>query len=337
MHVVSITGERRCEIVERPEPRVAGRFAKVKVLAAPMCTEVGNYCRGDQTDCLGHEAAGVVVEAGPQCKVPVGTRVIAMPLHGCGACDLCMAGDHILCPNGVDVHAANASPSGAATYAQFCLKADHLLLRIPDDIDTDHASMACCGLGPTFGAMKRMNVTATDTVLISGLGAVGLGGVVAASFFGARVIGLEPNAFRAELAKRLGCEHVVDPRDADAALHQVMEITGGAGVEKSIECSSQETAPALLVRAARRKGQITSVGWGGPVNARDLVAKGLSFHGQWHWNHQLHAGEMFRLIRGTREKLDQLITHRLPMGEVKDAWELQAAGRCGKIVLHPWG
>src|SRR5215207_6473045 len=130
MQVVSITGERRCEIVERPEPTVAKNFAKVKILAAPMCTEVGNYCRGDRTDCLGHEAAGVVVESGPRSKVPVGTRVIAMPLHGCGQCELCMAGDHILCPNGVDVHAANNSPTGAATYAQFCLKADHLLLPI---------------------------------------------------------------------------------------------------------------------------------------------------------------------------------------------------------------
>ena len=107
-------------------------------------------------------------------------------------------------------------------------------------------------------------------------------------------------------------------------------------MDKAIECSSQEDAPSLLVRATRRRGQIASVGWGGPINARDLVGKGLTFHGQWHWNHQLYAGEMFRLIRGTREKLDQLITHRLRMSRVKDAWELQAAGRCGKIVLHPW-
>src|SRR5687768_13552112 len=83
MQVVSITGERRCEVVERPEPKVAANFAKVKILAAPMCTEVRDYWCGRQTDCLGHEAAGVVVEAGPQCKIPVGTRVIAMPLHGC--------------------------------------------------------------------------------------------------------------------------------------------------------------------------------------------------------------------------------------------------------------
>ena len=109
--------------------------------------------------------------------------------------------------------------------------------------------MACCGLGPTFGAVKRMNVTAGDVVLISGLGAVGLGGVIAARFYGARVIGLEPNEWRGELAKRLGCEVVIDPRDADAAIHQIMEMTTGVGVDKAIECSSQEGAPSLLVRA----------------------------------------------------------------------------------------
>src|SRR5436190_20666171 len=105
MKVVAVTGERKCEIIDRPEPKVCGNFAKVKILAAPMCTEVGMYVHGQKTECLGHEAAGEIVEAGPACHLKVGMRVIAMPLWGCGRCDLCMSGDHIHCPNQPDPHA----------------------------------------------------------------------------------------------------------------------------------------------------------------------------------------------------------------------------------------
>ena len=59
------------------------------------------------------------------------------------------------------------------------------------------------------------------------------------------------------------------------------------------------------------------------------------------WNHTsifsflLYAADMLRLIRGTKQKLNQFITHRLPMEKVQEAWELQGQGKCGKIVLHP--
>jgi L-iditol 2-dehydrogenase len=78
------------------------------------------------------------------------------------------------------------SEYGDSTYAEFILKPSWLLPVIPEDISYNHGSMLCCGLGPTFGAMERMRVGAFDTVLITGMGPVGLGGVVNALYRNAR-------------------------------------------------------------------------------------------------------------------------------------------------------
>ena len=335
MDVVAITGRRTCEIVDRPEPRIRGDFVKVAIRAAPMCTEVHAYRDGGVGDCLGHEAAGEVVEVARPGRVAVGDRVVVMPGHGCGKCSLCLSGEHIHCEHPVDPYELCGSETGRATYAQYCIKQDWLLVPIPEDISTDHASMACCGLGPTFNAMQQMAVNALDTVLVSGLGAVGLGAVVNARCRGARVIALEGNEYRSALGQALGAEAVIDPND-EHRLERILELTGGRGADKSIEACSAETAPAFLVQATRRKGQVASVGWGGPMLAREIVGKGLTVHGVWHWNHYRDADAMFTTIRRSRDLLDKMITHVFPLREVARAWELQLTGRCGKIVLHPW-
>ena len=335
MKVVAITGKRTCEIVECPEPRIKGEFVKVAIRAAPTCTEWHAYRDGAITDSLGHEAAGEVVEIAQPGSVAVGDRVVVMPQYGCGKCNLCLSGEHIYCQQPVDPYLYCESQTGRATFAQVCIKQDWLLVPIPEDISYDHASMACCGLGPTFSAMQQMRVNALDTVLVSGLGAVGLGAVVNARCRGARVIALVSNQYRAALAKTLGVEAVIDPQD-EHRLERILELTDGRGADKSVETSSAETAPAFLVQATRRKGQVASVGWGGPIMARDIVAKGLTVYGIWHWNHYRDAQAMFNTIRQSRAMLDKIITHVFPMREVSKAWELQLAGKCGKIILHPW-
>ncbi len=335
MKVVSITGKRQAEVVDRPDPCIKAPFVKVKIHAAPMCTESHAYAGGNVTDCLGHEAAGEVVEAEKGSRVSPGDRVVVMPQFGCGTCELCLSGNYIHCRNALDPYAYCASDTGRATYAQYCIKQDWLLVPIPDDLSFDHASMACCGLGPTFNAMQRMQVNALDTVLISGLGPVGLGGAVNGIARGARVLALESHPFRAELARSIGVEAVIDPADPDK-LQKILDLTGGHGADKSVETSSAEEAPAFLVEATRPRGEIASVGWGGPVLARAMVGKGLTFHGVWHWNHFLDTGAMWTTIRKSKSLLETMITHTFPMHSVIDAWELQLSGNCGKIILHPW-
>ena len=171
-------------------------------------------------------------------------------------------------------------------------------------------------------------------MLVSGLGPVGLGAVVNARFRGARVLALETNPWRADLARRMGVEAVIDPT-SESALQEILDLTDGRDADKSVETSSAEGAPAFLVQATRRKGQIASVGWGGPILARDIVAKGLTVHGAWHWNHLRDGEAMWRTIRGSAALLDQQITHGFPLRRVQDAFELQLTGQCGKVILHP--
>ena len=334
MKVAAITGPRQCAVVERPDPVIQGSFVKVKITVAPMCTEFKSYKEGGVGDVLGHEAAGEVAEVARSGRLKVGDRVVVMPQYPCGRCELCLAGDYIHCEHSLDPLAVCASPTGTATYAQYCIKEDWLLLSIPEDISTAHGSMACCGLGPTFGAVQRMAVDALDTVAVVGLGPVGLGAVINASYRGARVIGVESNPYRAALARQLGAQVVIDPNDPEA-LRQLKEHTSGRGADKVIECTAVPAAQKFAIQAARRRGQVAFVGWGGHIELDNMIPQGLSLHGCWHWNLQDET-RMWQTIRANHAKLDQMITHRFGLSKVQDAWELQLSGKCGKVLIDPW-
>ena len=212
------------------------------------------------------------------------------------------------------------------------------MIPIPDEVSTLHGGLACCGLGPTFNAMKQMEVSTFDTVLITGMGPVGLGGVINATYRGARVIVAEIDPYRAALAKTLGAEAVVDPTQPDA-LAQILDLTEGRGVDKAADCSGAAAAQRLLIDAVRRKGQVAFVGEAGDLTiqvSQDLIRKGIILRGIWHYN-LADTPAMMRLIRRSGDKLDQFLTHTFPMSRVQDAWALQASGACGKVALDPWG
>ena len=96
MKCVAITGERRAELVETPDPQARGEFVVVKVHAAPMCTEYRAFTAGQMYQPFGHEAAGEVVEVAQPGRVKVGDRVVVMPQLPCGRCALCLGRLHLL-------------------------------------------------------------------------------------------------------------------------------------------------------------------------------------------------------------------------------------------------
>jgi L-iditol 2-dehydrogenase len=337
MKLAAITGERQAALVEKPNPRPHGDIVVVKVLVAPACTEYKMFAVGQRSDRLGHEAAGEVAFIDKATNVKVGDRVVAMPMFPCGYCELCVTGDYIHCQSGRNPETETKSESGTATYAQYLLKPDWLLLHIPPEISLEHASMACCGLGPTFGAMQRMRVDAFDTVLITGMGPVGLGGVINGVHRGARVISIESQPYRAKLAGALGARAVIDPNDPDA-LKQIRALTGGIGADKAIDCSGAPAAQLLLIESLRRRGEMAFVGESGELSlhvSNHLLRKGLTLHGSWHWNLR-DAPRLWQVIRQQGASIDKLITHRFSLSQVRDAWELQISGNCGKVLLYPW-
>lgn len=331
-----ILGERQAGLVEVPDPQPKEDWVLVKVHAAPMCTEYKGWLRGSRWEYLGHEAAGEVVAVAQPGKVAVGDRVVVMPQYPCGKCELCISGDYIHCEQNIPFDRFVGSPEGKATMAQYLLKPSWLLPKIPDGVPYERAALACCALGPTYGALRRMNVTAYDTVLITGLGPVGLGGVVNARFRGARVFGVDLEPWRLERAEQMGAE-VFDARDPQL-LEKIRAKTGGRGVDAAIDASGTVQAERLCIDATRRRGRVAFVGeCGDPLEIRvspDLIRKGLTVIGNWHYPLQGFPDIMEVVQRSPL--IDLLISHVLPMSEIQKAMEISASHRCAKIILLPW-
>jgi threonine dehydrogenase-like Zn-dependent dehydrogenase len=217
------------------------------------------------------------------------------------------------------------------------IKQDWLLVPIPDGISYELASLACCGLGPTFGALENINVSSFDTVLITGGGPVGLGGVVNAKYRGARTILVEPLAYRQQKGSELGADLVIDSNDPELRA-KIMHFTGGIGVDAALETAGLVEAQRLCLDVTRRKGQIALIGECGEDFAikasPDFIRKGITLMGQWHYN----LNGTFKIMKVICESpvVEKMITHVLPMSRIQEALEISASHECAKIILKPW-
>lgn len=332
-----LLGEKKAALVEVPDPKPKEDWALVKVHAAPMCTEYKTFASGGKGDFLGHEAAGEVAAIAQPGAVRVGDRVVVMPTYPCHKCPMCISGDYIHCERFYNVAQFTGSPEGSATMAQYLLKPGWILPKIPDGVSYEKASLACCGLGPSFGAFQRMALNAFDTVLITGAGPVGLGAVVNARFRGARVILVESEAWRVERAKKMGVEHVIDPADANA-LKQIKDLTAGVGVDCALDCSGNVKAERFCVDATRRRGQVAFIGECNDELAirisPDMIRKGLTLIGSWHYN--LNDFPKIMQVIQKSPLVDLLISHVFPMSRIQEAFETSASRQSAKIILKPW-
>ena len=339
MKVAAILGERQAGLIDVLDPKPKEDWVVVKIHASPMCNEYHSFEHGHKSDWLGHEAAGEVVDIAQPGKVDIGDRVVVMPQYPCGKCVLCTDGDYIHCENNYNFEEFTGSRYGSATMAQYIVKPSWLLPKIPDDVSYEHASLACCALGPSYRAFDEMGLNATHTVLITGIGPVGFGAITNARFRGAKVIAAELIPWRVERAKQMGAEAVINPTDADA-VDQIREITtDGRGVDFALDCSGNVQAHRLCIDATRRRGTIAFVGQSGGNDtilhvSPDLIGKGLRLAGAWHYNLSQFPGLM-KVIEGS-SLLDLLISNVFPMSEIQQAFETSASHESSKIILKPW-
>jgi L-iditol 2-dehydrogenase len=224
-----------------------------------------------------------------------------------------------------------------ATMAQYIVKPAFLLQKIPDGITYEDAALACCGLGASFGAMQNIGVTAYDTVLITGLGPVGIGAIINAKFRGSRVIAVESNEYRVNLARELGVEAVIDPRDPDAA-QKIKDLCGGVGPDCAVDCSGVVAAHRLCIDTVRRKGKVAFVGESNKetpiIISDDMIRKGLHLMGSWHYN--LNDFPKLMKVIQYSPLVHKLVTHVFPMSKIQEAFETSAAQQSAKILLKPW-
>jgi len=262
---------------------------------------------------LGHEAAGVVVETRGDAGVEPGQRVVAMPLTGCGACRACRSGFYI--------HCAQAFSEPEAALAQVVRKRGFLCLPLPDDVSFEQGVLACCALGPGFGALEKVAAEPGETVLVTGAGPVGLGAVVCARARGLEVAVVEPQAERAERAAGLGAT-VVDPGEA-------------RDIAAAIECSGAAEAARICIDAVRPLGAVAFVGVGANETAidrwDDVIRRGVTLTGAWHY--PLDAFPRVLEVARTPAAA-ALVAGSFAFADAQTAFEQAAAG-AAKVILRP--
>lgn len=325
-----VLGDGRAWLEETQQPAAEPGWAVVRAMALPICgSDMGAFRNPGQNRWAGHEGAGIVEEVAAGSRLKPGDRVVIAPQATCGECDLCRGGDYIYC---------RQHPAFMNHFHQFVKKQDALLPRLPDDVSMEVGSLAGCALCPGFSALDLARLSAFDTVLVTGLGPVGLGTVAVASLRGARVLAVEPQPFRRALAMELGADEVFDPSGGDA-LEWVRERTAGRGVTCAVECSGRSEAARLCIDAAATLGRVAIVGENhgrveiGPSD--DLIRKGLTLLGTW-FGSFLNYPRVFEVIR-RKPEVAKIITHTFPFEQAQQAFETFQSGRAGKVLLLPWG
>jgi L-iditol 2-dehydrogenase len=325
-----VLGEQKAWLEDAADPAPEGEWVVVKVHASPICgSDMHAYHAGGEHRGGGHEGTGEIVAVDAARHLAVGDRVAINPASGCGECRLCRSGYYIHCRN---------MPGGSGGhFAQYVRKQEWLCPKLPDDIDYDLGSLLGCALSPAYQALTRMGVNAFHSILITGLGPVGLGAVALAKFLGAEVIAVDLEPWRLERAKEIGADEALSPGNTDI-LAFVREKTGGEGVPRALDASGNEQAERLCIDALRPLGKVAFIGENqGDINyspSRDGIRKGIEVIAAWHQNLNSFDDLITFLRRFPHAK--RVISHTLGFSQVDEAFATFASRRSAKVILHPW-
>ena len=310
--------------VARPTPGPGEVLVDITMSA--LCgSDLGPYRSPDPSDSpIGHEMIGRVAETTPGGTLRVGDRVAVYVLKGCGACPACLGGDIPFCTAFAGVILGGHGESLAVPEAN-CIP-------IPDDVPDDAAVvLGADTFGVAYHAHTRLGVQPHQWTLVAGVGPVGLGAVALFAHLGARVIAVDVNPYRLDLAKRLGAAEAVDAGDA---LGAVTDLTGGRGCLFALDCSPSDATLNLALDAAARGGRVALCGekpTGTIKPSEQFIRKGLAAFGSWYFCPK----EVAPLCELYRQGLpaERIITHRFPLAEAQAAHEQFAGGEAGKVVL----
>lgn len=341
MYGVVLPGARQLELREFPIPEPAHGQVLLRMKASSLCgsdlraiyrpTDQGSGPEAYGGVIAGHEPCGIIERVGPGVRrFNVGDRVIVYHIAGCGLCHECRNGWMINCEQ-TDRAAYGWQRDGG--HADFLLADEHTLVALPDELSYLDGAMVACGIGTAYAACCRAQVSGNDTVLITGLGPVGLGMALLCKALGARVIGVEAIAARRELAQQLGFSEIVAP--GEQALPALLTLTAGHGFEVAIDCSGNANARHLCLEAARPWGRVVFVGEGGSVSFEPsplLLHKQLTLHGSWVCSVPQMEDLVEHLVRWNLHP-EVLVTHRFSLAQAKEAYELFDTGQTGKVAL----
>lgn len=281
----------------------------------------------------GHEFSGVVAGVGPGViAVKEGDRVSAEMHVACGKCMQCRTGQAHICQV---VQILGVDADGA--FASYVVIPESNIWKLPPETPFEHGSL----MDPLGNAVHSVlaGAIASQTVVVTGCGAIGLISIGVAKACGAaKVFAVEVNARRRSVAATMGADVVLDPA-VDKVEEEILEATGGTGVDVLLEMSGHPVATQTGFSVLRKGGRASLLGIPSQPFlldvARDIIFKGAIVQG-------INGRKMFEtwfqmeaLLASGKLDLSQVITHRLKLSEFPQAMELLRTGEAIKVVMRP--
>jgi S-(hydroxymethyl)glutathione dehydrogenase/alcohol dehydrogenase len=337
----------------------------VRIVATGVCHTDAFTLSGDDPEgifpaVLGHEGGGIVERIGEGVtSVAVGDHVIPLYTAECGECKFCKSGKTNLCssvretqgkglmPDGTSRFSKDGEPvyhyMGCSTFSEYTVLPEVSLANINKQAPLEEVCLLGCGVTTGMGAVSNTaNVQAGDTVAVFGLGGIGLSAIIGARMAKAgRIIAIDINESKFDIAQQLGATDVVNPKSCDKPIEEVIvEMTDG-GVDYSFECVGN-------VHLMRSALECCHKGWGesiiiGVAGAGQEIAtrpfqlvtgrvwKGSAFGGV-KGRSQL-PDYVQRYMDGEFE-LDTFITHTMGLDDINDAFDLMHEGKSIRTVIH---
>jgi alcohol dehydrogenase len=334
----------------------------VRVLAAGLCHSDLSVIDGSRPRVmpmvLGHEAAGEVVAVGPNTEgFSIGDRVVFSFVPACGHCASCAGGRAALCEPGAKANVAGTLLSGArrwhggenvllnhhlgvSAFAEMTVVSARSAVRVDPDLPPAIAALFGCAVLTGVGAVvNTAHVEAGQSVAVFGLGGVGLAALLGAIASGANpVVAVDVLPSKLALAKQLGATHTVLANEVDPVA-AVRDATGG-GAQFAIETVGSEKVLGQAYAATRRGGTTVTVGLPHPqkmfsVPAVSLVAEERTVKGSY-MGSAVPTRDIPRyvsLYRAGRLPVDRLLTHRLRLDDINDAFDRLARGEAVRQVV----
>jgi S-(hydroxymethyl)glutathione dehydrogenase/alcohol dehydrogenase len=341
--------------IELPEPG-PGKV-RVKLAAAGVCHSdlslSNGVLRAKTPVVLGHEGAGTVVSVGEGVdSVRPGDPVVLNWAPACGRCHLCAIGEPWLCENqyaaSVETYAALPDGTGlypglgVAAFAEETVVNENAIIPLPEGVPLTSAALLGCAVLTGYGAIHNAaRVRAGESVVVFGLGGVGLAVLQAARIAGASpIIAVDVTPEKEELARLHGATDflLADEQTPKA----VRRLTGGNGADHAVECVGRSTTIRAAWSSTRKGGRVTVVGIGGKDDLVSFSALEI-FHFARTLTSCVYGNSdpvkdipvLAEHVRAGRLDLDSLITDRITLDEIPDAFERMASGKGGRsLIVH---
>lgn len=350
------------EIVQVAPPK-AGEV-RIQVLATGVChtdayTLDGLDPEGLFPCILGHEGGGIVESVGEGVtSVKPGDHVVPLYIPQCNDCKFCKSTKTNLCskiratqgkgvmPDGTSRFTCNGKPvyhfMGTSTFSEYTVVAEISIAKVDETAPLDKVCLLGCGIPTGYGAaLNTANVEPGSNVAIWGLGTVGLAVAMGCRERGAsRIIGIDINPEKYEIAKKFGCNEYVNPKDHNRPIQEVLiEMTDG-GLDYTFECiGNVSTMRAALESCHKGWGQSVIIGVAGAgqeISTRPFqlvtgrVWKGSAFGG---WKSRESVPKLVKKYLEKTLMVDEFVTHNFTLNQINDAFHLMHAGKSLRSIV----